>query len=407
MRTSLASSSITRFLVGRDDLHLDPVESQAPTHTIADRVGVLADPTGEHESRPALEARGGRSDGPGCTGDEHLDRQPGVVVACGEQIAHVTPTVGDPHDPRTPVQLVAQVVGRPAVLFDQVEHHLGVDVSGAGRGDHPAARRERHRGVPRATVRSDRRDAAAAAEVRDDHAASLQQVGTRLDHRPHRESVEAVAADPEPGEGLGNREAPRRLGEPGVERGVEADHVGGVRPAPPGQVDGVELHRDVQGSQRGHPTQVRQQVVVDQARLVVPRAPVHDPVGDRPRGSVLLEPLGDRVHRRLPAVVNRSARLRVVGPGEGVRRTQPLDVDDVVRVRPRPIADARLERRRPGVQREDPHPGQDQSRISGRSSRCSRTYAACRSSCSWQWAASSAPPCGMRRARRSASRTRW
>src|SRR4029077_4327915 len=53
------------------------------------------------------------------------------------------------------------------------------------------------------------------------------------------------------------------------------------------------------------------------------------------------------------------------------------------------------------------HPGHRQSRISGMSSKCSRTYSWCRRSCASQYRMRSAAPAGDLRERWSASITRW
>ena len=258
--------------------------------------------------------------------------------------------------------------------------------------------------MPGEPVGSDGGHAATAAEVGDHEVA---QVGPGGQHGLHGEPVEPVAAYALGAERIGDRQPARSLGQIGMEAGVEAGDVRGRRPSRPGSGQRVEGGRLVERRQRHRRLEVRHQLVVHDGGTVVLRTAVHDPVhDDAGPGRPVVRGLGEGVDGGVPGVGDVPRIVVVDGEGR-VRRPDPLGQDPDDRLGVDGVADGSLERGGSGVEGQHPHPGHAQSRTSGMSSRCSRTYVAWRSSWERHRASSSAPPSGIRRERLNASSTRW
>ncbi len=213
--------------------------------------------------------------------------------------------------------------------------------------------------------------------------------------------MEAVAPDAVVPVGAGEREPLGELGHAPVERGVEAGDLGQAGEALGDDLDAAQLGGEVERGEGDQLAQGRHERRVDARRGLVVGSPEDDPVADGGRGGQA-EPLerGEhRAQRRL--MVAERGRLDVLAPtavggpdrqpafpladaldhpaGEACLRTACLR-----RIPALEPVQAAPQRRGAGVQAQDDDrrvpPGlgrhllvQRQSRISGRSSRCSTT----------------------------------
>ena len=357
---------------------------------------MLADAAREDERVDPAHGRGERADRLPRLVAEHFDgeRRIGVGPAAREERLHVCGHPGDAEQSR----LVAHdALERLRILTggEQVEEDARIEVAGA-RAHHDAARRrEPHRRVVRRAVHH-RGHARAVAEVRDDGAPQrLRAHGA--DHVFVRETVEAVATDPPRGEAARHREAARHLRERVVEIGVEADHLAHAREARRHRVDPAELGGEMQRSEGDHVAQRGEERRVHERRRVMVGASVDQAVAYRlGRGEARLGEGGER------AVDGGVVISRVLQPvdGHAVRASaQPEAAAALADALHRPLGDPsllrralvharctveerELQRRRPTVQREDGDclHCHFQSRTSGMSSMCTRTYSLWRAS---------------------------
>ena len=204
---------------------------------------------------------------------------------------------GEPLEAGSVMEQVLQLVDRVAAA-QQVQQDAGVDVAAAGAHDQPLEWRHPHRRVHRPAV-ADRGRRGAVAQVQHDQP-QLVQRPTEVAGRLVRDvlvadAVHAIATDTladghVPVEGVrrgGGREA-------GEERGVEDGDLRqsgiGVRScADPGQ-----RRRVVEGRELDQLLDARHHVVVDQSRLGVALAAVHDAVPDAEQVLLLHPGIAER-----------------------------------------------------------------------------------------------------------------
>ena len=241
-------------------------------------------------------------------------------------------------------------------LTKEPEEHARVEVAGTCAHQDAARRREAHRRIHRSPI-AKRDQAAAAPEMSDDDA--RWQRRERCDDGLEGQPVKSVPPGAACDEAVGDGETPCDLGKGGVKGRVEAGDVRQVGVAAPGRGEDSERRRDVEWRELGDTLEARDERVVDEhgAGLLGPAVddPVADP-GDRDRSE------GDE------RLLDRGG---VIGRLDCTGHDAPLLATELV--------DPVLQRGRTAVQCEESrdHGDHVQPVISGRSSKCSRMYAAC------------------------------
>ena len=265
----------------------------------------------------------------------------------------------------------AEVVGRRALLAQQVEDQPGVERPRARAHDHALERREAHRGVDAAAV-ADRGERAARAEVAGDQPQLVERPAEQVRGPVRRvlvvDAVEAVAAQPalEPLVRAG-------VGVRGAARGRSGTRCRTRRPAP------ASPNRSSATATPSSPAALCSGAEAVSARTAALTSSVSGAGARKRAPPCTIRWPTTAIRRRGAAAAQQRARRRAavarvpvdlaLPHGAAGRRERRARLD---------VVEGRLQRARPGVERECLHaPGHVHSSTSGMSMPCSCMYCLC------------------------------